>query len=468
MVETAERRPLTGWGRRTRSVSWVVDLPADQVGEQVRAASARGVLARGLGRSYGDAAQNAGGLVLRVAPGAIEIEPDPVPPSDHAIGSGGRATTATVTTSAGTSLAALADELLARGYYLAVSPGTLQVSVGGAIASDVHGKNHHRRGSFADHVAGIELVAADGEPRWLTPDQPLFWGTCGGMGLTGVITRAALRVISVESSWILARTTRAQSLEETYQLLRTADLTAAYSVAWVDLTAQGSRLGRSVVHTGDHARAADLTGKAAQDRWRPIAPARVTLPDAFPSGLISPMVTRMFNEAWFRKAPAQPHDHLEHVQGFFYPLDAVREWNRAYGRRGFLQYQFVVPDDATDVVTDIVGQIVARRCGSFLNVLKRLGPGNQGPLSFPRAGWTLAVDLPVSSSGSGLGALLRAWDDQIVEAGGRVYLTKDGRLSPASFRRMYPRWEEFASLRDEVGARGRFVSDLSRRIGLEE
>ena len=448
MAEPAEQQTLSGWGRRTRSVSRVCEVAPDAVGAHILQGPARGVLARGLGRSYGDAAQNAGGMVVRLDAGAIELD----------------LATRQVTTSAGTSLAELAAALLARGTYLAVSPGTLHVTVGGAIASDVHGKNHHRGGSFADHVVGMELVGGDGRPTWLTPADELFWATCGGMGLTGVITRATLRVIVVESAWVLARSERADDIEATYGLLREADRTAEYSVAWLDLTAAGSALGRSVVHSGRHARAAELAGAASRARWRPVGASRLTVPAGLPAPLISPATTRLFNEAWFRKAPASPRTHLQHLQGFFYPLDAVGEWNRAYGRRGFLQYQFVVPDEATDVVTSIVGELVATRRASFLNVLKRLGPGNAGHLSFPRPGWTLAVDLP---GGSDLGQLLRRWDALILSAGGRVYLTKDGRLSPEMFRAMYPRWQEFEQVREATGARGRFVSDLARRLKLE-
>ena len=443
------RRALTGWGRTAPSVATVHGAGAD-LAAIVRDRGSRGVLARGLGRSYGDAAQNGGGDVVRVPGGWTAYD----------------ATQGVVEAEGGVSLDQLIDTLLPAGAFPMTTPGTRFVTIGGAIASDVHGKNHHRDGSFGDHVRELDLIGADGEVRTLTPDgdPDAFWGTVGGMGLTGVITRAAFRVRPVESSWILARKERLDDLDSLLQRMVALDATSTYTVAWVDLQRTGRGFGRSVLDSGEHAVASELTGAAAGDPFRlPRRPA-LRVPPIVPSGLINQATTRAFNEAWWRKAP-RDHEGLEHLGAFFYPLDGLHDWNRGWGPRGFVQYQFVVPDEATETLVRILHRIADSGRASFLNVLKRLGPGNPGMLSFPRQGWTLAVDLAADAE---VGALLRGLDREVLDAGGRVYLSKDGRLSAEDFGRMYPRLAEFGRLRDRLSATGAFCSDLSRRLGLDE
>jgi decaprenylphospho-beta-D-ribofuranose 2-oxidase len=414
----------------------------------------RGIIARGLGRSYGDAAQNAGGVVLDATwlDGIHEVD----------------LVAGTVTVGAGVSLQTLMERFVPLGWFVPVTPGTRLVTVGGAIAADIHGKNHHVDGSFCSHVVAMTLVSPSGTAVVSASSDPdLFWATAGGMGLTGVVTTATLRMIPIETSYMLVDTERAADLDSVMDKMLTGDSAYRYSVAWIDCQSTGSRLGRSVLTRGDHARLDDLPERLRQspDRARAFVPRTLArVPVTPPSGLLNPLTVGAFNEFWFRKAPlhqvAKPH----HMHGFFHPLDGVGDWNRLYGTKGFLQYQFVVPDEHGETVRTVIERLTVLKLASFLAILKRFGPGDPGPLSFPMPGWTLALDLPVGHSG--LDRLLDDLDDLVLAAGGRVYLAKDSRVSPAAFRAMYPRVDEWQAVRDRIDPGGVLRSDLGRRLGL--
>ncbi|HEV7196801.1 MAG TPA: FAD-binding oxidoreductase, partial [Pedococcus sp.] len=318
---------LTGWGRTAPTVARVA-APADaaDAARLIAEGGPRGVIVRGLGRSYGDAAQNAGGLVLRL--GAL----DQISPVDPVTG--------LVTCGAGVSLDQLIREVLPRGWFVPVTPGTRQVSLGGALAADVHGKNHHRDGSISAHVASLTLLDGRGALRTLTPSDDLFWAVPGGMGLAGVVVEVTLRLIRVESGGMVVDTTRTTSLDETMAILEESDRTNRYTVAWVDCLARGSAVGRGVVTSGDHA-TAEGAGKAA-----PLVPGSRALPAPrwAPAGALNPVSVGLFNEAYYRMAPRTTRRSLESVGSFFHPLDVVEGWNRIYGTRGFVQYQFAVED----------------------------------------------------------------------------------------------------------------------------
>jgi decaprenylphospho-beta-D-ribofuranose 2-oxidase len=457
------RSLLTGWGRTAPTAADVVHAvhPA-QVDEAVASAicatgarTGRGLIARGMGRSYGDAAQNAGGTVVD----ATWLD------GVHAVD----LVTGLVTVGGGISLQTLMERFVPLGWFVPVTPGTRLVSVGGAIAADIHGKNHHVDGSFCSHVASMTLVTPTGT-HTVTPtsDPDLFWATAGGMGLTGIITEATIRMIPVETSYMLVDTERAVDLDDIMDKMRSDDDDYRYSVAWIDCQSTGSRLGRSVLTRGDHARLADLPARLTgnPDKARAFAPRQLArIPHTPPSGLLNPLSVGAINEFWFAKAPRRPQLAMpQHMTGFFHPLDGIGEWNRFYGRRGFLQYQFVVPDAAGETVRHVIERLTQVKLAAFVNVLKRFGPGDPGPLSFPVPGWTLALDLLVGSEE--LGPLLDGFDELVLEAGGRIYLAKDSRLAPDTFRAMYPDVDRFDEVRTRVDPDGILRSDLGRRIGL--
>jgi decaprenylphospho-beta-D-ribofuranose 2-oxidase len=442
---------VSGWGRTAPTAGHVVRPGTrEDVVAALAGAGARGVVARGLGRSYGDPAQNAGGIVLDLT------GLDRVLSLDLEAG--------TVRAEAGVSLDSLLRVLLPCGWFVPVTPGTRLVTLGGAVAADVHGKNHHRDGSFGRHVTELELLLADGSCRTVTPasDADLFWGTFGGMGLTGVVLAATLRLLPAPTAFMSVDTERAANLDELLEVLVRAEERHRYSVAWIDCLATGRRAGRGVVTSGEHATPDQLTGRAAGRPRRYQPDVRVSAPGWVPPGLLNRASIAAFNEAWYRKAPRSQLGAVHPVAPFFHPLDAVQGWNRMYGRQGFLQYQCVVPDEATLRV--VLGRLSTARVPSFLAVLKRFGAGNPGPLSFPRPGWTLALDVPAATPD--LGAVLDGLDELVAAAGGSIYLAKDSRLRPELLPALYPRLPAWQALRDRVDPDRRFVSDQSRRLAL--
>ncbi|HTX80739.1 MAG TPA: FAD-binding oxidoreductase [Streptosporangiaceae bacterium] len=444
---------LTGWGRLSPSRARVVTPDqSSQVRQLLQDPPARGVIARGLGRSYNNAAQTSGGLVIEMTRLNRIGDLDPV--------------YGTVSCEAGVSLEQLMRAALPAGWFVPVSPGTRQVTIGGAIAADVHGKNHHRSGSFARHVPWLDLVLPDGQELRVTPRShpDLFWATTGGMGLTGVIIRAGLQLIPVQTSSLLVDTTRTADLDETMARLAEADKRYCYTVAWLDCLAAGRKLGRSVVTSGDFAVRTDLPPRARRDPLAFNPPARLRAPAACPPGLVNPYTVALANEAWYRKAPRHREGEIQTIGAFFHPLDGVRNWNRVYGPAGFRQYQFVVPFGQEPVLRRVLEQISAARAPSFVTVLKRFGPADDGYLSFPLPGWTLALDFPARTGG--LADLLLRLDQNVLAAGGRVYLAKDSRVSREAIEEMYPRLPDFRALRGELDPGGLLVSDLSRSLCL--
>jgi len=445
---------LNGWGRIAPSraelaepatvsaaARWLESTPAS-----------RGLIARGLGRSYNNAAQCAGGVVISTARLNRILELDPA--------------TGLAACEAGVSLEQLMVAGLPVGWFVPVSPGTRQVTVGGAIAADVHGKNHHVAGSFARHVRSVDLVLPGGELRTVTePSDPaLFWATAGGMGLTGLIVRAVIQLKPVATSRVKVDTVRTADIDETMAVLAEHDRTFGYTVAWSDSLARGRSLGRSVVTSGDFAALADLPpdGQADPFAFRPGA--RAGAPPWLPPGLINRYSVALANEAYYRRAPRSRQGELQTIGAFFHPLDGIRNWNRVYGPGGFRQYQYVLPFGQEAAVRRSFELVSRARAASFVTVLKRFGAGDPGLLSFPVPGWTLALDVPARTRG--LAGLFGALDRLVVEAGGRVYLAKDSRVPPGVLAEMYPRLAEFAKLRAEFDPAGILASDLSRRLGL--
>ena len=367
----------------------------------------------------------------------------------------------TVTAGSGVSLDALMRALVPAGYFVPVTPGTRMVTVGGAIAADVHGKNHHVDGTFGSHVASMRLVDGTGVVVELTPADERFWATVGGMGLTGVIADATFDLIPISSSLMSVDTERAKDLDDVMDRLIAGDDEYRYSVAWVDSVHPS---GRGVLTRGDHAPKEWLSGKQAADPLAFDPKIIATAPGIVPGGLVNPLSMRAFNEMWFRKAAASRKGELQDIGEFFHPLDIVQDWNRVYGPRGFVQYQFAVPDEAGHLVRTALAALRGVGALSALTVLKRFGAANPAPLSFPQPGWTLAVDVPAGVEG--LDRVLDDLDAQVLTAGGRLYLAKDSRMSPAMMAASYPRLAEWQRVRDAMDPKGVFTSDLARRLSL--
>ncbi len=466
MMANSARQLLTGWGRTSPSAALVL-APRDEhelctwfesQGTAETSDTTRipylggGVIARGLGRSYGDAAQCGGSTVIRLSSfsdiGPIE-------------GDG------CVRVGAGVSLDKLIRTGLPQGWFVPVSPGTRQVTIGGAIAADVHGKNHHRDGSFDCHVPSVTLATPTGLHR-ASPEEngDIFWATAGGMGLTGVITDATVKMIPVETSWMKVDQERFSDLDGLMSAMDAHDADYRYSVAWVDCTAKGRHLGRGILTRGDHATLADLGQRQRAHPLKPPHSPRLRVPAYTPDWILNPLTVALFNETWYRRSPKRKLDALHSIPAFFHPLDALENWNLLYGHMGFVQYQFVVGLDRPKTVRQAIELLSSARIPSFLAVLKRFGPGDPGPLSFPMEGWTLALDLPIGPKR--LRPLLDELDLLVAEAGGRVYLAMDSRMRPEFVPAMYPRLPELARVRTKVDPSGVLRSDLSRRLGLDQ
>jgi decaprenylphospho-beta-D-ribofuranose 2-oxidase len=448
MTVTSENmQPLSGWGRAMTSVANLVPaIHPEEIAQYVRNAGSRGVLARGLGRSYGDAAQSGGATVF-----------DMTTFNNFVLD----AESMTVTADAGASIDSILRAIVQQGFFVPVTAGTRQVTIGGAIAADIHGKNHHVDGSFGDHVIEMTLVDGTGELRVLTPQQSEFWATIGGMGLTGVIVSATFNVIPIESAYISVDTERAKDLDDLMSRMVDRDDEYKYSVAWIDSVATS---GRGVITRGDHATAAQCRSDGISDLNKYDPKKLATAPGIVPSGLLNRWSVRAFNEGWYRKHPTERNGEIQGIGAFFHPLDGVQEWNRIYGPKGFLQYQFQVPDSAGYLIETSLQKLREVGTLSFLTVLKRFGPGNDGMLSFPQSGWTLAVDVPAGAPA--LGRALDELDALVAAEGGRLYLAKDSRMSPSMFARTYPRLGEWREIRERMDPNRVFVSDLSRRLAI--
>ena len=446
---------ISGWGGGPPVLARVTRAADDeQLRAAVLAAGAGGALARGMGRSYGDAAQLGGGLLLDTsALRGLELDRE----------------RGVVTAQAGVTLGQLLAALEPEGWVLPVVPGTQHVSVGGAIACDIHGKNHGVAGTFGMHVRALGLLTAAGEVLELTPEQDgeLLAATIGGMGLTGVILWAEIALRPLRSAVMAVDIDRIEQLDDALAVLDGPG--GAHRVAWLDLLSP--RLVRGVVTRAEHQpedppSATTAATATAPARSVTTVAARLTLPPRWPGALLRTGVVRAYNEYRFRSTPRRALGHPEPFGVHMFPLDVLNAWPRLYGAAGFVQYQLVVPRGAERVLEQVIARLRRSRVPCYLSVLKDFGAENHAPLSFPLRGWTLTLDLPRCAPG--LAALLDGFDELVAGAGGRVYLAKDGRLRAATLAAMYPRLEQWRTVRDGIDPEGRWRSDLAVRTGLVE
>ncbi|MGV0743170.1 FAD-binding protein [Mycolicibacterium sp. XJ870] len=454
-IPTTTKR-LTGWARTAPTVAQVLstDDPETVVKAVTRAAESggRGVIARGLGRSYGDNAQNGGGLVIDMTKLNVIHSMD----TDSHLAE----------VDAGVDLDFLLRSALPKGLWVPVLPGTRQVTVGGAIACDIHGKNHHSAGSFGNHVRSMELLTARGEVLHLTPDgenSDIFWATVGGNGLTGIILRATIAMTPTETAYFIADGDVTETGDETIAFHSDgSESNYTYSSAWFDAMSGPPKLGRAVISRGCLAKVDQLPTKLQKQPLKFDAPQYFTAPDIFPNGLANKFTFGTMTKLWFKMGKTY-RGQVQNLTQFYHPLDMIGEWNRAYGTAGFTQYQVVVPTDALDEFRYIIKAIQASGHVSFLNVFKLFGPGNRAPLSYPMAGWNICVDFPIKA---GLNEFLSDMDRRVLEFGGRLYTAKDARTTAETFHAMYPRIDEWIAVRRKVDPDGVFASDMARRLEL--
>lgn len=423
-MSTMTRKFLQGWGGALKTYCAVQPYEGRIDGQGI---------ARGLGRSYGDASFCQTGTVW-----LMETRNQLL----HSEGS-------LFVAQAGMSLYALIRQVLPQGYFPPVVPGTQFVTLGGAFASNIHGKNHHVAGSFAEHVEWIELRTPDGELRRLDSKDPLFWATAGGMGLTGVIETIALRLEAIPSSEVLVRILRLPDWDSLLSTMESEEMRYPFAVAWID---HAHPRNRGILHLGRFAEERRIY------RFHPAE--RLSIPFTLPFSLVGRLTVPLIAEwYWWKHSPGE---RVVSYAEFFFPLDGIGHWNRLWGERGFVQFQFVVPSRVG--LERLWERLRSAPARSFLTVLKRLR-AQAGPLGFSGPGWTLAIDLPATDA---VKAFLIRLTDLVIEEGGRIYLTKDSLLLPEQARAMYPEWENFRRLKARIDPEGRLRSNLSQRLRLTE
>ncbi len=417
--------PVQSWGRVSGKEKDSVTLHWRKDADGITSIDSP-ILAHGLGRSYGDSCLVNGGTLIRmhrlnklrhfdIKSGLLSCE-------------------------AGLSIDELLQFAVPRGWFIPVSPGTKFVTLGGAIANDVHGKNHHKRGTIGSHILEMELFRSNGERIQcsLHKDSELFKATIGGLGLTGIILSCTIQLMKIESAWIDAELIKTSGLEEFFEIDRTSEKDFEYTVSWIDCMAKGDKRGRGIYIRGNHAKGGDLPGDYQKQQGF-----KVAVPIDAPGWTLNPLSIKLFNQAYYHKQLAKRKYVKQGFNPFFYPLDAVDNWNRLYGSQGLLQYQCILPVDKIDELKTLFDMIAKSGQGSFLAVLKRFGDiPSPGLLSFPFEGYTLSLDF--RNIGQKARELFDELDKVVLKAGGRLYPAKDLLMSPTSFQTSYPNWQEFA------------------------
>lgn len=434
-----------GWGRTSSTKSLVGDI--SEFRNEVSTLRGTSGLPIGNGRSYGDSSLNSSGIQwLAETQKCITI--------DEVMG--------IADCGSGVTIGELERACLEFGFFPPVVPGTEFVTIGGAIASDIHGKSHHTLGSFGTHILSLEIIDSSRKVEVLKPDgetREKFWATIGGMGLTGIITGARIRLLPVQSSYFIVEEERSENLKGLLETLARFDKKFMYTVAWIDIS--GKFAGRGIVTGGNHANRDELSSNSYRRPLKVVNRFSLSLPDIFPSFIINRTMVKIFNSFWYKKPLKRG---VVRARTFLHPLDPIKNWNRIFGKQGVIQYQVQVPFGEESYLLEVINEMKKIRAFSFLGVLKKFGPKHGGILSFPSSGWTLAIDIPAGVSG--LYESLEKLDEKLCQIGGKVYLTKDARLSKEHFERMYPQFLDWINIKREMDPSNYWQSDQGRRLGL--
>jgi len=450
-LPAGKRMELAGWGRYPICESEVFRPEKFAELSAIVASDSQKLIARGAGRAYGDAALNADSRVVDLQRLNRMLDFDPETAILHA--------------EAGVMLDEIIRIFLPRGFFPSAVPGTRFVTLGGALAADIHGKSHHRESSFATQVLWFDLMLASGEVRRCSREEngELFWATIGGMGLTGVILEVAMRLQRVESAYIKGEIIRVGNIDEAIEAFERTDSRYGCSAAWIDCISTGGSLGRSVLHVGDFAARDALPANLRNEPLHAKEKTSPPVPFNLPNFALNSLSMRAFNVAYYAIHRDQP-ESVTPYDVFFFPLDSIHNWNRIYGKRGFVQYQCVWPlNESRAGLIEVLEAISGSGRASFLAVLKKFG-AQQGMLSFPMPGYTLALDFPVTN---GLMEFLDRLDAMVLKRGGRVYLAKDARMRPDTFRAMYPKFDEWRAAKVQADPNNHFSSTLSRRLQMD-
>jgi FAD/FMN-containing dehydrogenase len=447
-MESARKQKLAGWGNYPVAESFTLNPRSPQdAKDDLKKGS---IIARGLGRSYADQAINDNNYVAVCTKLNHFLDWDE--------------TEGILECESGVSLEEIISVFAPKGWLPMICPGTKFITIGGAIANDIHGKAHHIDGSFVNCVLSFTILLADGSiaEASRTKNSDLFWGNFGGLGLLGLILTARIRLRKIETTYFKQKSMVIKNLDHMLEALDRYDHEYNYSVAWIDALAKGAKLGGGVLTLGNAAKRSELPEKLRDQPLLTHKGGKLKLPFFLPSFALNGLSVRLLNRviAYVQNSPKE----FVHYEKFFFPLDAINDWNKGYGKRGFIQYQFVIPEDeGKKNMTEILQMIAGSGCTPFLNVFKRMGEG-QGILSFPFKGYTLAIDFPMSKE---LRAFTPKLDAKVLSAGGRLYLGKDALLHESTFKAMYPQHEEWMAIKRKYDPGNRFSSNISRRLGLD-
>jgi FAD/FMN-containing dehydrogenase len=450
-MPASKRIALSGWGRYPICESDVFRPEKFAELAAVVSGNSHKLIARGAGRAYGDAALNADSRVVDLQRLNRMLDFD--------------AETGILHAEAGVTLDEIIRVFLPRGFFPAVVPGTRYVTLGGSLAADIHGKSHHRESSLATQVLWFDLMLASGEVRRCSREEngDLFWATVGGMGLTGVILEIAMRLRRVESAYIKGEIIRVANVDEAIENFERTDRQYGCSAAWIDCISTGGSLGRSVLHVGDFASRDALPANLRTEPLHAKEKTSPPVPFHLPNFALNSLSMRAFNIGYYA-IHRNRNDSITPYDVFFFPLDSIHNWNRIYGKRGFAQYQCVWPlEESRAGLIETLEAISGSGRASFLAVLKKFG-AQEGMLSFPMPGYTLALDFPVTD---GLLEFLDRLDEMVLKRGGRVYLAKDARMRPDNFRAMYPKLDEWRAAKAQADPNNHFSSTLSRRLRMD-